>query len=198
VRRGRWRHGVRSANPVLRGEYGRRHTASSLIGQVFSFHQSSLFATCGFQPTEAGQSNPTASTRPTGHQQPHSAPGGPRQDRGDHRRDLRWTPRDHGSHYHLTGARWSPHPVQTPHPPILIGGVGEQKLLRVAAEHADIWSAPGRPYVTVADISRKNHVLDQHCAAIHRDPRQIMQTIRDEMLRDHGDGGQAEADMNAG
>jgi alkanesulfonate monooxygenase SsuD/methylene tetrahydromethanopterin reductase-like flavin-dependent oxidoreductase (luciferase family) len=93
-----------------------------------------------------------------------------------------WTepgPLDHrGRYYTLSGARCAPRPVQTPHPPLLIGGVGERRLLRVVAEHADIWNAPGPPYLTVAEFRRKNHVLDQHCRAIGRDHREIARSVQ--------------------
>src|SRR5882757_151037 len=83
-----------------------------------------------------------------------------------------------GSHYHLVDARCEPRPVQVPRPPLLIGGVGEQKLLRVVAEYAAIWNVPGPPYLTVADFIRKNHVFDEHCATVHRDPTQITKSVQ--------------------
>jgi alkanesulfonate monooxygenase SsuD/methylene tetrahydromethanopterin reductase-like flavin-dependent oxidoreductase (luciferase family) len=83
-----------------------------------------------------------------------------------------------GRHYRLRSARCQPHPVQLPRPPILIGGMGEQKLLRVAAGHADIWNVPGPPHLTVADFVRKNRVLDDHCTAAHRDPAEITRSVQ--------------------
>jgi probable F420-dependent oxidoreductase len=53
--------------------------------------------------------------------------------------------------------------------PILIGGGGEKKTLRITAEHADIWHGYGRPDV----IRHKNQVLDRHCADVGRDPDSI-------------------------
>ncbi|HEX2745671.1 MAG TPA: LLM class flavin-dependent oxidoreductase [Streptosporangiaceae bacterium] len=47
-----------------------------------------------------------------------------------------------GTYVHLTGAFGNPKPVQRPHPPILIGG-RSASLLRVVAEHADLWNIPG-------------------------------------------------------
>lgn len=53
--------------------------------------------------------------------------------------------------------------------PILIGGGGEKKTLRYAAEYADIWHGYGPPHV----IQRKNEILDSHCADVGRDPSKI-------------------------
>jgi F420-dependent oxidoreductase-like protein len=61
-----------------------------------------------------------------------------------------------------------PKPVRTP--PILIGGGGEKKLLRIAAKHADIWNNLA---VHQADLGRKIEVLRRHCDAVDRDPAQI-------------------------
>jgi alkanesulfonate monooxygenase SsuD/methylene tetrahydromethanopterin reductase-like flavin-dependent oxidoreductase (luciferase family) len=83
-----------------------------------------------------------------------------------------------GTHYQLTGARCAPRPVQSPRPPILIGGVGEERLLRIVAAHADIWNVPGPPYVTVADFTRKSIWLDQHCRSVDRDPGQIVRSVQ--------------------
>jgi alkanesulfonate monooxygenase SsuD/methylene tetrahydromethanopterin reductase-like flavin-dependent oxidoreductase (luciferase family) len=81
-----------------------------------------------------------------------------------------------GHSLHLKGAVCEPKPVQRPHPPILIGGAGD-RLLRIVAEHADIWNYPGPPS---EDFRRKNQALDGHCAAAGRDPGSIarsMQTV---------------------
>lgn len=53
--------------------------------------------------------------------------------------------------------------------PVLIGGGGEKKTLRIVARHADIWHGFGRPDV----IAHKHEVLDRHCAQIGRDPSRI-------------------------
>src|SRR5580658_4304562 len=75
-----------------------------------------------------------------------------------------------GRCYQLKGAICEPKPVQRPHPPIMIGSGGERHGLRIVAEHADIWSSPT---FTAADFRRKSAVLDDHCAAIGRDPAEI-------------------------
>lgn len=82
-----------------------------------------------------------------------------------------------GRYYQVVEARCEPKPVQAA-PPVMIGGVGEQALLRVAAEHADIWNMPGPPHNTVADFRRKSAILDAHCAAIGRDPAEITRSVQ--------------------
>lgn len=81
-----------------------------------------------------------------------------------------------GPSVQLKGAVCAPKPVQTPHPPILIGGSGDH-VLRIVAEHGDIWNYPGPPS---KHFHQCNDVLNAHCAAIGRDSDQItrsMQTV---------------------
>src|SRR5690242_16003571 len=73
----------------------------------------------------------------------------------------------HGRHYQLQDAIAEPKPVQRPHPPIWIGGAGPKRTLRLAAEYADVWNAPGGEPALVAESSA---ILDRHCADIGRDP----------------------------
>jgi alkanesulfonate monooxygenase SsuD/methylene tetrahydromethanopterin reductase-like flavin-dependent oxidoreductase (luciferase family) len=82
-----------------------------------------------------------------------------------------------GRHHRLKGAICEPKPVQRPGPPILIGGAGD-KTLRVVAEHAEIWNIPGPPHSSVEYVAQKNRVLDAHCAAIGRDPREITRSTQ--------------------
>jgi alkanesulfonate monooxygenase SsuD/methylene tetrahydromethanopterin reductase-like flavin-dependent oxidoreductase (luciferase family) len=65
--------------------------------------------------------------------------------------------------------------VRRPGPPVMIGASGERLALRVVAEHADIWNCAGRG---VAEFRRKSAVLDEHCAAIGRDPAQIIRSMQ--------------------
>jgi|SRR5690554_5330027 len=53
--------------------------------------------------------------------------------------------------------------------PLLIGGSGPKVTLRLTAEHANIWHAFGTP----EDMAAKGAILDEHCAAIGRDPKEI-------------------------
>lgn len=71
-----------------------------------------------------------------------------------------------GVHGDVGGAINHPKPVQRPHPPVWIGGGGEQLTLRVVARHAD-WSNYGAPLDV---ILHKNPILDRHCEEIGRDP----------------------------
>ncbi len=81
-----------------------------------------------------------------------------------------------GRFYKLKGAICEPKPVQRPRPPIMIGAAGEKLSLRVVAEHADIWNCPTRG--DVEEFRRKSGVLDEHCAAIGRDPSEIRRSVQ--------------------
>jgi alkanesulfonate monooxygenase SsuD/methylene tetrahydromethanopterin reductase-like flavin-dependent oxidoreductase (luciferase family) len=78
-----------------------------------------------------------------------------------------------GTHVQLIGALNNPKPVQHPHPPILIGGRSAQ-LLRVAAEHADLWNIPGGD---IDDAISRSTLLDRYCAEIGRDPASITRSM---------------------
>jgi F420-dependent oxidoreductase-like protein len=73
-----------------------------------------------------------------------------------------------GKYYQLTDAPLVPKPVQRPLP-LLVGGGGEKKTLRIAARHADEWNVWG----DVATLRRKMGILDGYCRELGRDPRQI-------------------------
>lgn len=75
-----------------------------------------------------------------------------------------------GKYYAVDDAVNNPKPVQTPHPPILIGGAGEKRLLRVVAQHANIWNCPNN---AATELPRKLEALKRHCDAIERDPAEI-------------------------
>jgi probable F420-dependent oxidoreductase len=57
--------------------------------------------------------------------------------------------------------------------PILIGGNGERRTLRLVAQHADMWNG----YGDAATIRAKNDVIDRWCDEIGRDPREIERTV---------------------
>lgn len=64
-------------------------------------------------------------------------------------------------------------PPPTRHIPMLIGGGGEKKTLRLVAEYADIWHSFGNLEV----FTRKSGILDRHCAAVGRDSSLIERSI---------------------
>jgi alkanesulfonate monooxygenase SsuD/methylene tetrahydromethanopterin reductase-like flavin-dependent oxidoreductase (luciferase family) len=68
--------------------------------------------------------------------------------------------------------------VQRPHPPILIGGSGERKTLRLVAQYADACNLFDLPGTQFADnIAGKLRVLREHCAAVGRDYAEIQKTV---------------------
>jgi alkanesulfonate monooxygenase SsuD/methylene tetrahydromethanopterin reductase-like flavin-dependent oxidoreductase (luciferase family) len=79
----------------------------------------------------------------------------------------------HGQYVHLDGAYCSPKPLQDPHPPIMIGG-RSSAVLRIVAEHADMWNIPGGD---VADAVSRSALLDRYCGEIGREPASITRSM---------------------
>jgi alkanesulfonate monooxygenase SsuD/methylene tetrahydromethanopterin reductase-like flavin-dependent oxidoreductase (luciferase family) len=79
-----------------------------------------------------------------------------------------------GENVRVTGAFGNPKPVQRPHPPIMIGG-RSSPMLRVVAEHADLWNIAGGG--DIEDLARRSRLLDRFCAEIGRDPAAITRSI---------------------
>ena len=77
-----------------------------------------------------------------------------------------------GTWVRAAGARNDPPPVQA-RLPLLIGGSGEKRMLRIVARDADIWNGEGDPDT----YARKAAVLDGHCREIGRDPGAIRRTV---------------------
>ena len=63
----------------------------------------------------------------------------------------------------------SPQSISRPRVPIMIGGGGEKKTLRLVAQYGDACNVFGSPET----IARKYRILDEHCAAVGRDPAEI-------------------------
>jgi len=67
-------------------------------------------------------------------------------------------------------SRWAKlNPAPTRKIPVLIGGGGEKKTLRLVAQHADIWHS----FSDLATLQRKKGILAEHCAAVGRDLAEI-------------------------
>ena len=90
-----------------------------------------------------------------------------------------------GATWTLTNARNEPRPVQA-RLPIWVGGGGEQRTLRIAAQYADGWNVP---FVSPEAFAHKCAVLDRHCDAVGRNPADVRRTVNvgiawtDESLR---------------
>jgi F420-dependent oxidoreductase-like protein len=78
-----------------------------------------------------------------------------------------------GEHYRLKDARMEPKPVQE-HLPLVIGGAGERRTLRIVAEHGDIWNMF---YGDVDEFRHKVDVLADHCADVGRDPDDVRRSL---------------------
>jgi alkanesulfonate monooxygenase SsuD/methylene tetrahydromethanopterin reductase-like flavin-dependent oxidoreductase (luciferase family) len=83
-----------------------------------------------------------------------------------------------GTYYKLERANCDPKPLQSPHPPILIGGGGEQLTLRVVARLADRANFNGNP----EEWAHKAEVLKGHCKDVGRDYDEIEKTISGEIM----------------
>ena len=73
-----------------------------------------------------------------------------------------------GQHYQLKNAPLEPKPQQAKIP-LMIGGGGEQRTLKIAAQYADEWNVWGDAQI----LSHKMNILDQHCESAGRDPHEI-------------------------
>jgi F420-dependent oxidoreductase-like protein len=80
-----------------------------------------------------------------------------------------------GRYYRIHEAINRPRPIQPGGPRIMVGGGGEQRTLRIAAQHADMthWFALG-----VDALGKKDDVLRRHCEAVGRDPAEIERTTQ--------------------
>jgi F420-dependent oxidoreductase-like protein len=79
-----------------------------------------------------------------------------------------------GRHYQLAETMCFPEPISKPHPPILVGGGGERKTLRLAARYADACNVFA---TSPDDVAHKLDVLRSHCDAEGRDYDRITKTV---------------------
>jgi F420-dependent oxidoreductase-like protein len=79
-----------------------------------------------------------------------------------------------GRHYRIEAALNVPRPIQPGGPPIMVGGGGEQRTLRIVARHADMahWFPLG-----LDALRHKTEVLERHCEVVGRDPATIERTM---------------------
>ncbi|OUS85088.1 LLM class F420-dependent oxidoreductase [Rhodococcus sp. NCIMB 12038] len=77
-----------------------------------------------------------------------------------------------GKHYRLGRTMNVPQPLRRPHPPILIGGAGEKKTLRMVAQYAQACNLFGGP-----EVAHKLDVLRNHCTALGTDYDAIEKTV---------------------
>jgi F420-dependent oxidoreductase-like protein len=80
-----------------------------------------------------------------------------------------------GRYFHVNDVILEPKPLQQPHPPILIGGVGPRITLRIIAEMGNACNLWGPPDAFV----RQRETLKQHCLDVGRDETQIEKTTYD-------------------
>ena len=89
------------------------------------------------------------------------------------------------SEVHATRLMNSPQSLSRPRVPIMVGGGGEKKTLRLVARYADACNVFGSPEA----IARKYAILAEHCAEIGRDPDEIERsTLQNIRISDDGHG----------
>jgi alkanesulfonate monooxygenase SsuD/methylene tetrahydromethanopterin reductase-like flavin-dependent oxidoreductase (luciferase family) len=77
-----------------------------------------------------------------------------------------------GKYYQIRNAYCNPKPIQKPSPPILIGGSGERKTLKIVAKYADACNLFG----SAETVKRKLNILKEHCKTVDRDYDTILKT----------------------
>ncbi|MEV4417816.1 LLM class F420-dependent oxidoreductase [Catellatospora sp. NPDC049609] len=91
-----------------------------------------------------------------------------------------WSPDDgpfQGRHYQLAATVNSPQPTADPHPPIMIGGGGEKKTLRLVAKYADACNLFAGPQVGPEQVKAKLDILARHCEREGTDYGRIRKTV---------------------
>jgi F420-dependent oxidoreductase-like protein len=85
-----------------------------------------------------------------------------------------------GKYYQIHNAYCNPKPIQKPSPPILVGGSGERKTLKIVAKYADACNLFG----SAETIKRKLSILKEHCKSVGRDYDSILKTKLDLVVID--------------
>lgn len=79
----------------------------------------------------------------------------------------------HGEHYSIEDLVLSPKPLQDPHPPVMVGGGGEQLTLKATAREADSWNV----FSHAQEYEHKLSVLQKHCNDVGRNYDDIEKTV---------------------
>jgi F420-dependent oxidoreductase-like protein len=77
-----------------------------------------------------------------------------------------------GKYYQIHNAYCNPKPIQKPSPPILVGGSGERKTLKIVAKYADACNLFG----SIETVRKKLNILKEHCKSVGRDYDSILKT----------------------
>jgi F420-dependent oxidoreductase-like protein len=85
-----------------------------------------------------------------------------------------------GKYYQIQNAYCNPKPIQKPSPPILVGGSGERKTLKIVAKYADACNLFG----SAETLKRKLDVIKEHCKSVGRDYDSILKTKLDLVVID--------------
>jgi len=83
-----------------------------------------------------------------------------------------------GKHYRIEGVKNLPRPIQPGGPPIMVGGSGEKRTLRIVARYADMCNIHGSP----KSIRRLLDILRQHCEDVGRDYGEITTSRRGSLM----------------
>ena len=97
-----------------------------------------------------------------------------------------------GKSYQIRDAYCNPKPIQKPHPPIMIGGSGERRTLKIVAKYADACNLFG----SVETVKRKLAILREHCQSVGRDYDSIVKSKLSKVVIDEDRGRIAEAIKN--
>jgi F420-dependent oxidoreductase-like protein len=77
-----------------------------------------------------------------------------------------------GKYYQIRNAYCNPKPIQKPSPPIMVGGSGKRRTLKIVAKYADACNLFG----SAETIKRKLNILKEHCKSVGRDYNSILKT----------------------
>jgi F420-dependent oxidoreductase-like protein len=80
-----------------------------------------------------------------------------------------------GRHYRLEETLCQPRPMSRPHPPLMVGGVGERKTLRLVAQYADACNF--NTSIGLDQVGARLDVLRRHCDEVGRDYDEIRKTM---------------------